>query len=296
MQVDVEDECTFAELRDFVERSFRQVARTRGSSSTSSSTRACAAAIYTDAQRLQQVLKNLLSNAFKFTERGQVTLAIGRATERLELGSSERSHGADAGRRVRGQRHRASASRRTSSRSSSRRSSRRTARRAASTAAPGSASRSAARSRASSAARSRSTVDAGRRAARSRCTCRARLVPRPTRGRTRRAPADAAVGGPCRGPRPACRRRADVLRSRWRQDRRRSRGDRAGRSRPADRRGRPDVRARSSLGLGARARLQGVVVASAATRRSRWRASCVPDAITLDLQLPTWTAGRCSIG
>src|SRR6185295_18655144 len=35
--------------------------------------------IYTDGQRLQQVLKNLLSNAFKFTERAGVTLSIHRA-------------------------------------------------------------------------------------------------------------------------------------------------------------------------------------------------------------------------
>jgi CheY-like chemotaxis protein len=43
------------------------------------------ATLHTDAQRAEQILKNLLANAFKFTRQGSVTLEIHRPNERMEL-------------------------------------------------------------------------------------------------------------------------------------------------------------------------------------------------------------------
>jgi CheY-like chemotaxis protein/two-component sensor histidine kinase len=71
----------FHELRDFCSKTFRHVADGKGlefsielGESLPSDT------IITDAKRLQQVLKNLLSNALKFTEHGSVCLKLGKAT------------------------------------------------------------------------------------------------------------------------------------------------------------------------------------------------------------------------
>jgi CheY-like chemotaxis protein/signal transduction histidine kinase/CHASE3 domain sensor protein len=50
----------------------------------------CPETIDTDRQRIDQILKNLLSNAFKFTEKGRVTLSIERAAQnRIALSVSD---------------------------------------------------------------------------------------------------------------------------------------------------------------------------------------------------------------
>jgi signal transduction histidine kinase len=67
----------FADLRDELERTFRQVAQERGLEFAIVVDPALPPALRTDAARLKQVLKNLLANAFKFTSRGGVTLRIG---------------------------------------------------------------------------------------------------------------------------------------------------------------------------------------------------------------------------
>jgi HAMP domain-containing protein/signal transduction histidine kinase/CheY-like chemotaxis protein len=69
-------------LRDVcgsVERTFRPVAQSKNLSFTIDLKSDLPVALQTDAQRLEQVLKNLLSNACKFTDRGSVVLKIARA-------------------------------------------------------------------------------------------------------------------------------------------------------------------------------------------------------------------------
>jgi CheY-like chemotaxis protein len=72
-------EVALKELESFTKRSFDQVAQQKGLQYKVEVLPEVPPAIYTDGQRLQQVIKNLLSNAFKFTEQGGVTLTIRRA-------------------------------------------------------------------------------------------------------------------------------------------------------------------------------------------------------------------------
>jgi CheY-like chemotaxis protein/HAMP domain-containing protein/GAF domain-containing protein len=67
------------EMKDFVERTFRPVADQKNIKFVVDIAPDVPSPIYTDKQRLQQVIKNLLSNAFKFTSEGGVTLSIHRA-------------------------------------------------------------------------------------------------------------------------------------------------------------------------------------------------------------------------
>ena len=113
MDVNVSD-VKLSDLRDFVERSFRPVAEDKSLGFEIEVHGAnVPPAIETDEQRLQQVIKNLLSNAFKFTESGGVKLRIGagRRPPVRERGAVTRRGRARVHRRG----HRESASRTTSS-------------------------------------------------------------------------------------------------------------------------------------------------------------------------------------
>ncbi len=68
-----------SDVKEFVERSFSQVAEQKGLGFHVELNADLPQTIYTDGSRVQQVLKNLLSNAFKFTQEGDVTLTVRRA-------------------------------------------------------------------------------------------------------------------------------------------------------------------------------------------------------------------------
>jgi CheY-like chemotaxis protein len=78
--VDVGD-ISFRDLTDYVDRTFRHVAENKKLAfELDFNPSDLPRGIQTDAKRLQQILKNLLSNAFKFTDKGKVSLRVEQAT------------------------------------------------------------------------------------------------------------------------------------------------------------------------------------------------------------------------
>ncbi len=83
------NEALFDDLHDQIERTFRPVAESRGLSFTIELAPTLPPVIRTDEKRLLQVVKNLLSNAFKFTEQGSVKISIAPAVSGWSVDNSE---------------------------------------------------------------------------------------------------------------------------------------------------------------------------------------------------------------
>ena len=79
----------FTDLRDYCLRTFRHVAEGKGLDiSIEIDAGLASETLHTDAKRLQQVLKNLLSNALKFTAKGAVKLKFEQAAKGWTTGHS----------------------------------------------------------------------------------------------------------------------------------------------------------------------------------------------------------------
>ncbi|MBO0798407.1 MAG: response regulator, partial [Blastocatellia bacterium] len=82
----------FDEICDLLNRSFHQMGADKGLEFTIERSPNLPPAIVTDNKRLLQILKNLLSNAFKFTERGKVSLGVRMADRRNTFGTDTLNH------------------------------------------------------------------------------------------------------------------------------------------------------------------------------------------------------------
>ena len=74
-------------ITEYVERAFGSVAEQKGLKLEVTTAPDTPAVVFTDEQRVEQVLRNLLSNAFKFTEEGEVALELAPTEERRDDGT-----------------------------------------------------------------------------------------------------------------------------------------------------------------------------------------------------------------
>jgi signal transduction histidine kinase/HAMP domain-containing protein/ActR/RegA family two-component response regulator len=74
------------EVQDYVERTFRHMAEQKGLDFQIVMDQNLPRTMFTDVNRLQQILKNLLSNAFKFTERGRVVMTVSPVGKEQRIG------------------------------------------------------------------------------------------------------------------------------------------------------------------------------------------------------------------
>jgi HAMP domain-containing protein/CheY-like chemotaxis protein/signal transduction histidine kinase len=79
-------EVEFSSVADYLDRTFREVAAEKELDFTIDLSPELPATMYTDEVRLQQILKNLLSNAFKFTDGGAVGLRVDLARDGWKRG------------------------------------------------------------------------------------------------------------------------------------------------------------------------------------------------------------------
>ncbi len=73
-----------SEIRDYLEQTFSHVAEQKGLGFSVHTERSAPTGMSTDVSRLQQILKNLLANAFKFTAQGEVSMRIQGGTREDE--------------------------------------------------------------------------------------------------------------------------------------------------------------------------------------------------------------------